>query len=120
MKGVEPAYTAHVRRLYSARGDQDGFDLARLFAAGEAVQHIVRQPGWSAVMDLLSVEREDIQSRLEGPKPLEHAESSHLLGQLRGLKAAESAAQALSEHYRVEFDKQRQAHEATAEPVAGR
>lgn len=115
MRGVEPAYANHVRRLYG-----DEADLQRLFAAGEAVHNATRQPGWSIVMDLISAEREDIRGKLEGPKTLETAEVQHLLGQLRGLSAAESAAQALLELHRVTLEQQSRKHEVAGESAAER
>jgi hypothetical protein len=118
VKGVDSSYAAHVRHLYGGPPDRDGYDLARLFAAGESIQHVTRQPGWSVLMDLLSAEREGIRAKLEGSKPLDHAEASHLLGQLRGIAAAEQAAHAISERYRVELEEQQRKHESTGESVA--
>lgn len=116
MKGVDSSYANHVGRLYSGAGD--GYDLRRLFDAGEAVNQTVRQPGWGILMDLLSAERENIRGRIEGAKPLEPSEVQHLLGQLRGLNAVELAATAILERYRVEHEAQQRKHESTGESVA--
>jgi hypothetical protein len=52
--------------------------------------------------------------KLEGPKPLEAAETQHILGQLRGIKAAETAASTFLEIHRVELEEQTQRHENEA------
>lgn len=117
MKGVDPQYKSHVRDLYSGPSDRDEYDLQRLFAAGEAIQGMTRQPGWSVLMDLLSAEREAIRSKLEGPSPLDQSTTSHLLGQLRGIAAAESAATAIETVARVELEAQQRKHETAAESV---
>jgi hypothetical protein len=118
VRGVDSTYGSHVRRLYS--GPDEGYDLGRLDAAGDAVQHVTHQPGWSVLMDLLSAERAGLMEKLEGPKPLEAAETQHILGQLRGIKAAEVAAQSLMEVHRVELEDQRRRHEAAGESAAER
>jgi len=118
MRGVDSTYLSHVRDLYGDGSSRDAFDLQRLFGAGEAVQSVVRHPGWSVLMDVLSAERENIRGRIEGAKPLEAAEVQHLLGQLRGINAVELAATALLERYRVELEEQQRKHESTGESVA--
>lgn len=116
MKGADASYANHVRSLYS--GPQ-GFDLERLFGAGDALQGLTLHPGWSVLMDLLSAEREGIRDRVEGGRPLPADEVQHLLGQLRGIAAAEKAATALLAISRAELEKQQQKHEqSTGESVA--
>jgi hypothetical protein len=112
VRGVDSTYGSHVRRLYNGPVDRGGYDLGRLFTAGDAVQQVTRQPGWSVLMDLLSAERAALMEKLEGPKPLEAAETQHILGQLRGIKAAETAASTFLEIHRVELEEQRRIHEA--------
>ena len=115
MRGVDATYVNHVRSLYS--GVDDGFDYERLFGAGDAIHALTLHPGWSVLMDLLSAEREDLRSRLEGSRPLEPSQVQHLLGQLRGINAAELAAYAIGEVHRVELEEQQRKHERTAESV---
>jgi hypothetical protein len=59
-----------------------------------------------------------IRSRLEGGRPLPVDEVQHLLGQLRGIGAAEQAATALLAISRKELEEQQRKHESTGESVA--
>jgi hypothetical protein len=118
VKGVDASYANHVRSLYHGPPDRDGFDWERLFGAGEAIQSLTLHPGWSVLMDLLSAEREALRSRLEGGRPLPVDEVQHLLGQLRGIAAAEQAATALLAISHQELEEQQRKHESTGESVA--
>jgi hypothetical protein len=115
VKGADSSYANHVRSLYSG---PTGYELERLFGAGDAIQSLTLHPGWSVLMDLLSVEREGIRGKIEGAKPREASEVQHLLGQLRGLNAAELAAKALLLVSRAELEAQQRKHESTGESVA--
>jgi hypothetical protein len=116
VKGVDTSYANHVRSLYSG---PRGTELERLFGAGDAIRALTLHPGWSVLMDLLSAERESIRDRVEGGRPLPADEVQHLLGQLRGLGAAEKAAAALLSISQAEMEAQQQKHEqSTGESVA--
>jgi hypothetical protein len=109
VKGVEPIYTSHVREAFP--------DLRELFRAGEAVQGLVFDHGWQAVVAVVSQEIEAIDRKLDGPNPLSHVEYAHLHGQRRGLRGMRDAAFALERHYEAALQEQERKHEATGESV---
>jgi hypothetical protein len=111
VKGVEPTYTSHVREEFS--------DLRELFRAGEAVDTLVFDHGWQAVLRLVDAEIAVLDRRLDGKDPLTHVEYAHLHGQRRGLRGMRDAAHALSSHYEAARQEQERKHESsTGEAVA--
>jgi hypothetical protein len=111
VKGVEPIYTSHVREQFP--------DLRDLFRAGEAVQGLVFDHGWAAVVAVVGREIDAIDRKLDGPNPLTHVEYAHLHGQRRGLRGMQDAAFALERHYEAALQEQERKHESsTGEAVA--
>lgn len=100
-----PAWTRHL----------DGVPLDELFSAGEAVEALMRHPGWGLVMRLVDAEVEATEADLDGRLLDSRAEYAHRHGRRGGLKGAREAADAIVRTAARRLEEQRAKHERDAE-----
>lgn len=100
--------TRHVRAIYP--------DLESLFAAGEAVEDLLRHPGWLHLVRLADYEIATTDATLDRTDtPLSQAEYAYAHGRRGGLRALEGSAGAILSKYRAALEEQRAKYESGAE-----
>lgn len=107
---TEPRYTNLTRTAYKG-------DMVSLFAAAEAVEQLVAQPGWQHVVRLIELDGAEIEAKLSGLLS-SRAEYAHWTARRAGLRGFMEAAHAIVAVAAKTRAEQQRKHEATAETVA--
>jgi hypothetical protein len=108
----EPIYTNLARDAWER-------DLTGLFAAGEAVEALTGQEGWTHIVRLVEMQVADLDQKLDGRLLDSRSEYARLHGQrsaLRGFMEAAHAIVAEAARKRVEQERK---HERVAESTLG-
>jgi hypothetical protein len=82
-----------------------------LFAAAEAVESLLSQPGWAHVMRLLDAEAEAVSATADGRLLESRAEYAYAHGRMGGLRAVKLAAQAILDRSALRLEQQQAKHE---------
>jgi hypothetical protein len=104
----EPGYVNLAKRAY------DG-DLQGLFTAGEEVEALLAHPGWSRVVELVRIEADGLDRKLDGRALDSIQEYAFDHGRRGALLAFPEAARAIVSHAASERSKQARRYEGAAE-----
>lgn len=107
-----PALERHITRLWPT--------IEERASVGEAVDALVRLPGWASVLTLIEAEVATIEEPMRDGRVLEQADYAARHGRIGGLLSAENAPGTILAFVKSEQQQQEAHNERAAEPALER